>query len=140
MQTTADPRISAIAEIASGTGKAANSDETKAGDNSAAVQHGMPNGYDLNGGATDLSKAPGYPGTSPADPSVANDAPAPDGKYSRPRLQVYYTSSSSVSPVDKSGINMLLTYGETELLLAEAANKRLEHRRCSYTLRKRTNS
>jgi hypothetical protein len=123
MQTTADPRIPAIAEIASGTGKAANSNETVAGNNSAAVQHGMPNGYDLNGGATDISKAPGYPGTSAADPSVKDDAPAPDGKYSRPRLQVYYTSTSGINPVDKSGINMLLTYGETELLLAEAATR-----------------
>lgn len=124
MQSTTDTlRISAIAEVASGTGKAANSDETKPGNDTAKYQHGMPNGYDLNGGATDISKAPGYPGTSPADPSVANDAPAPDGKYSRPRLQVYYTSSTSTSPVDKSGINMLLTYGETELLLAEAATR-----------------
>jgi hypothetical protein len=121
MKTTVDPRISAIAEIASGTGKAANSDETTAGISTAALQEGMPNGYDLNGGATDISKAPGYPGTSPADPSVKNDAPAADGKYSRPRLAVYYTASSTL--IDKSAINMLLTYGETELLLAEASTR-----------------
>jgi hypothetical protein len=49
----------------------------------------MPNGYDQKGGATDISKAPGYPGTSPADPSVDKDAAAPDGKYSRPQFAVY---------------------------------------------------
>jgi hypothetical protein len=70
----------------------------------------MPNGYDQNGGATDISKAPGYPGASPA--ASPTDAPAPDGKYSRPRFAVYD---------DRNRANMLLTYGETELLLAEAA-------------------
>ncbi|MDO3627317.1 SusD/RagB family nutrient-binding outer membrane lipoprotein [Mucilaginibacter sp. BT774] len=111
MQSTNDPRLSAIGEISAGTGKAAN--QTKAaGISTAALQVGMPNGYDLNGGATDISHAPGYPGTSPADPSVSGDAAAPDGKYSRPRYLVYD---------DYNRVNSILTYGETELLLAEAA-------------------
>jgi hypothetical protein len=109
MKSTTDPRISAIAEISSGTGKAAN-EVLAAGINTASLQIGMPNGYDLNGGSTDISKAPNYPGTSPAASST--DSPAPDGKYSRPRFAVYD---------NKNRYNFILTYGETELLLAEAA-------------------
>ncbi|BAU53794.1 SusD/RagB family nutrient-binding outer membrane lipoprotein [Mucilaginibacter gotjawali] len=113
MQSTNDPRISAVAEISAGTGKTANQTEAP-GISTASLQIGMPNGYDLNGGATDISKAPNYPGVSPADPSVSGDAPAPDGKYSRPRFAVYG---------DRNGVNMLLTYGESELLFAEAASR-----------------
>lgn len=113
MQSTNDPRISAVGEISAGTGKAAN-ETLAAGISTASLQVGMPNGYDLNGGTTDISKAPGYPGTSPASTTVANDAAAPDGKYSRPRFQVYD---------DRNAVNMLMTYGETELLLAEAATR-----------------
>jgi len=121
MKLTADPRVSAIAEITAGNGKAANENEKKPGDNTYALQQGLPNGYDLNGGATDIMTAPGYPGATPADPSLDKDSPAPLGKYSRPRLQVYYTSTDNFNPVNKSTINMILTYGETELLLAEAS-------------------
>ncbi|QEC79871.1 SusD/RagB family nutrient-binding outer membrane lipoprotein [Mucilaginibacter ginsenosidivorax] len=111
MKSSADPRVSAVAEISAGTGKTAN--ETKAaGVSTYALQTGMPNGYDLKGGTTDISKAPGYPGTSPADASVSGDAPAPVGKYSRPKFAVYD---------DRNRYNFLLTYGETELLLAEAS-------------------
>ncbi|MXV51863.1 SusD/RagB family nutrient-binding outer membrane lipoprotein [Pedobacter sp. HMF7647] len=113
MLSNNDPRVSAIAEISAGTGKAAN-EKQSAGISTYEVQIGMPNGYDLNGGATDISKAPGYPGVSPADPTVANDAAAPDGKYSRPRYAVYG---------DRSASNIILTYGESELLLAEAATR-----------------
>ena len=113
MQSTSDPRIPAVAEISSGTGKKANETE-QAGISTASLQIGMPNGYDQNVGAYDISKAPNYPGTSPADPSVSGDAAAPDGKYSRPRFAVYD---------DRNGVNMLLTYGESELLFAEAASR-----------------
>lgn len=112
MKSTTDPRVSAVAEIAGGTGLAANQNQNLPGDNTYAKQIGLPNGYDLNGGATDVSKAPNYPGTSPA--ASATDNPAPLGKYSRPRTTVY---------LQQNGINMLLTYGETELLLAEAASR-----------------
>jgi hypothetical protein len=111
MKANSDPRISAIAEISTGTGKAAN-ETFVAGINTASLQVGMPNGYDQKGGSTDISKAPGYPGTSAADASVTGDAAAPDGKYSRPQYAVYD---------DRNRYNFLLTYGETELLLAEAA-------------------
>lgn len=113
MKSNADPRISAIAEISTGTGKKANENQI-AGINTESLQIGMPNGYDQKGGVYDISKAPGYPGTSPADPSVANDAAAPDGKYSRPQYAVYD---------DRSRYNFLLTYGESELLFAEAATR-----------------
>lgn len=113
MQSTGDPRVSAVAEISAGTGKKAN-ETTVAGISTAALQVGMPNGYDLNGGTTDISKAPGYPGATPADPTVTGDAPAPVAKYSRPKFAVYD---------DRNRYNFLLTYGETELLLAEAASK-----------------
>jgi hypothetical protein len=55
----------------------------------------MPNGYDLKGGATDISKAPNYPGTSPA--ASATDSPAPDGKYSRPRFKVYMITRTVIT-------------------------------------------
>jgi hypothetical protein len=112
MQSTSDPRIPAVAEV-SLPGLAANQTE-EPGISTASLQIGMPNGYDLNGGATDISHAPNYPGASSANPAVTGDSPAPDGKYSRPRFAVYD---------DRNGINMLLTYGETELLLAEAATR-----------------
>ncbi|MDN3583155.1 SusD/RagB family nutrient-binding outer membrane lipoprotein [Mucilaginibacter flavus] len=111
MQSSNDPRISAIGEISAGTGKKANETQI-AGVNTASLQIGMPNGYDQKGGATDISKASNYPGTSPANPAVDKDAAAPDGKYSRPQFAVYD---------DRNRYNFLLTYGETELLLAEAA-------------------
>jgi hypothetical protein len=113
MKSTADPRISAIAEISTGTGKKAN--ETQViGINTASLQVGMPNGYDLKGGATDISHAAGYPGTSPANPAVTGDADAPVGKYARPQYAVYD---------DRNRYNFLMTYGESELLFAEAATR-----------------
>jgi hypothetical protein len=113
MQSTSDPRIPAVAEISAGTGLTANGAYVP-GINTASLQIGMPNGYDLNGGATDISHAPNYPGATPADPTVTGDAPAPLGKYSRPRFAVY---------VDLNRANFVLTYGESELLLAEAASR-----------------
>jgi hypothetical protein len=113
MQSTTDPRIPAVAEISAGTGITANG-VYAAGINTPSLQIGLPNGYDLNGGATDVSHAPNYPGATPADPATANDAPAPLGKYSRPRYLVY---------VDLNRANFVITYGETELLFAEAASR-----------------
>jgi hypothetical protein len=113
MKTSDDPRIPAVAEIANGNGRAINENRSTPGITTATLQQGMPNGYDLLGGATDISKAPGYPGATPATPTADNpDAPAPLGKYSRPRLQVY---------AERTSANFIYTYGESELLLAEAA-------------------
>ena len=100
----ADPRLGVIAEVPI-AGLKENS-SMDAGDNTPANQKGLPNGYDLNGGATDVSKAPGYAGTT------GTGADATElGKYSRPRG--FYRN--------QSGPLYVLTYAETELLLAEAA-------------------
>jgi hypothetical protein len=99
-----DPRLSIIAEVPLPGLKQNQSMAT--GDNNALDQKGMPNGYDLNGGATDISKSPGYTGGS-----GSGDDFTPLGKYSRP-TQIYR---------NQSGPLYVLTYAETELLLAEAA-------------------
>lgn len=108
LKSNADPRVSAIAEIPAGNGLAANNNKA-AGDNTASKQIGLPNGYTTSS----IANAPGYPGATPAD--GATDSPAPLGKYSRPRYLVY--------SVDRSRANVIYTYGESELLLAEAASR-----------------
>lgn len=108
LKATKDPRISAIAEI-SKPGYNNNSNQDLAGDNSLAIQIGLPNGYDLNGGGTDISKHPEFPGIS--ESTGGSDKPAPVGKYSRPRTSVF---------LSRSGANFIMTYGESQLLLAEA--------------------
>ena len=105
LKSTNDPRLSAIAEV-SQAGLANNANQSLAGNTDPAVQIGLPNGYDLNGGATDIRTYALYPGASGTGDDVA-----PVGKYSRPRTAVY---------LDRSGINMILTYTEVEYLLAEA--------------------
>lgn len=65
-----------------------------------ANQIGLPNGYDQNGGATDISTAPGYPG------NISN--------YSTIRSDIFLTNA---------GPTVLTTYGQQELLLAEAAKR-----------------
>jgi hypothetical protein len=107
-----DPRVSVVAEVPK-QGSANNLNESLDGDHTFAKQIGMPNGYDQNGGATDISKASNYPGTSPADPSIAGDKEFKVGLYSRPTTALYVR--------DLSTPGAILTYGETELLLAEAA-------------------
>ena len=61
LKTNDDPRVSVIAEIPK-NGKTNNLDETLDGDRTYDKQVGMPNGYDQNGGATDITKASNYPG------------------------------------------------------------------------------
>ncbi|HLO82873.1 MAG TPA: SusD/RagB family nutrient-binding outer membrane lipoprotein [Chitinophagaceae bacterium] len=104
LKATTDPRVSAIAEIP--VAGFAGNNSLSAGDNTYAKQLGMPNGYDMNAGATDISKAPGYPGPSGGAGDVT-----PIGNYSRPRG--HYR--------DRNGALFMMTYAETELLLAEAA-------------------
>ena len=106
LQTNNDPRLPVIAEVPQpGLANAAN--ESLAGDPTPANRVGMPNGYDQNGGATDISTSPGYPGSS----GTGNDL-NPTGKYSRPTSAVYLALNTP---------GFILTYPETELLLAEAA-------------------
>lgn len=106
LMSTNDPRISAIAEVPQ-AGLAANNNIGLAGDNTAAIQMGMPNGFDFDGGATDITKAPGYPGGTGTGGDLT-----PIGKYSRPRTSVYTDLNNPVS---------IITYAESELLFAEAA-------------------
>lgn len=97
LKSTSDPRLTYLATVCAdptvGTDK---------GDTTWASQLGQPNGYDVAGsGSTyDLSKAAGYPG----DPN----------KYS---VVNRYTFSRLDAP------SFLLTAGETQLLLAEAAQR-----------------
>jgi len=106
LMSTNDPRVSVIAEVPQ-AGLAANNNINLAGDNTAANQLGMPNGFDLDGGATDITKAPGYPGGTGAGADATSI-----GKYSRPKTSVYTNLDNSVS---------IITYAESELLFAEAA-------------------
>ncbi|GGA89753.1 SusD/RagB family nutrient-binding outer membrane lipoprotein [Puia dinghuensis] len=106
LKLTSDPRLSVIAEVPqAGAKNAAN--ESLAGDNTAANQVGMPNGYDQNGGATDISNAPSYPGGSGSGSDFYKV-----GKYSRPAIGEYIALNTPAFAIN---------YAETELLLAEAA-------------------
>jgi len=101
-----DPRVSKIAEIPD-TGLKANTDPLRlTGDTTFSKQRGLPNGWDLNGGATDISKSPGYPGGTGTGDNIT-----PIGNYSRPRMSIY---------ADLNSPQFVLTYAESELLLAEA--------------------
>jgi hypothetical protein len=106
LKATSDPRVSAIAEVPQ-PGLAANNDIVLPGDNTFANQLGMPNGWDLNTGATNISNSPGYPGGT-----TGAGGATPIGKYSRPRTSVY---------TNRNGAVAIITYAESELLLAEAA-------------------
>ncbi len=108
LRTTSDPRLGAIAEIPQ-AGATNNANQSLTGDNTPALQRGLPNGYDLTGGAFDIRKRTDYPGGT----GSASDL-AILGNYSRPRVAVY---------IQRNAPNFLLTYSETELLLAEAANR-----------------
>ena len=83
-----DPRLQYVAKV-KGTGST-----------DPADQVGLPNGYDQNGGSTDVSHAPGFKG------SIDN--------FSTIRGDVL---------LKLDGPTFLVTYSETELLLAEAAKR-----------------
>lgn len=105
-KTNNDPRLGLIAEI-SQPGLANSAIQSLPGVSTPALQLGMPNGYDQNGGSTDITNAPGYPGAS----GTGADA-NPVGNYSRAKTSVYMSQNAPV---------FIMTYGETELLFAEAA-------------------
>lgn len=100
-----DPRLGVIGEIPP-AGLSSNGDETLAGNTDSAIQKGLPNGYDLLGGPTDISNSPAYPGGTGSGADFA-----PLGNYSRPRTSVYLKLGGPI---------FVLTYAETELLLTEA--------------------
>ena len=105
LQANDDPRLGVIAEVPQ-AGLAANQTVGLAGDSDPSLQLGLPNGYDLNAGATDITTSPGYPGGT----GTGADA-TPIGKYSRPKTSIYGNLNGPV---------FVLTYAQTELLLAEA--------------------
>jgi hypothetical protein len=109
-----DPRLTLIAEIPDtgydATAKALKSTiPTVPADHTFSKQLGMPNGYDQNAGATDISHEPNFPGASG---SAGGKSLNKVGWYSRPATSVYI-------PLNTPGF--VLTYAQTELLLAEAA-------------------
>jgi hypothetical protein len=95
LRASNDPRLSYLATVCTNP-----LSPTDLGDTAAADQLGQPNGYDPPGSGTafDLLKAPGWPGNQ--------------NTYS---LVNRYTFARLDAPT------FFLTYGETELLLAEAA-------------------
>ncbi|GAB3645751.1 SusD/RagB family nutrient-binding outer membrane lipoprotein [Echinicola sediminis] len=105
LKSTDDPRLSIIAEVPP-AGLTANKSGTVVGNNDPAVQVGMPNGYDLKGGETDITNEPNYPGATGSGDDVA-----PIGAYSRPTA-IYRDRDAPV---------FILTYAEIQFLLAEAA-------------------
>jgi len=109
LQATNDPRLSVVAEIPP-AGLAANRDGTVVGNSDPSVQIGLPNGLDLRGAGTDVSTDPNYPGATGTGDDVA-----PIGNYSRPTA-IYR---------DREGPTFILTYAQTQLLLADAAARGL---------------
>lgn len=106
LKKTNDPRLPAIAEVPA-DGFTNNNNQNLAGNNEAELQRGLPNGYDLSGGKTDIHLAPDYPGGTGNEHDFA-----PLGRYSRPRTSVYLKLGGPI---------FIMTYAETEFLLAEAA-------------------
>ncbi len=88
LKTNNDPRLQFFAKIKA------------SGSSVPASQVGLPNGYDQNGGATDISTAAGYPG------NINN--------YSTIRSDIFLSTA---------GPTVLATYAQQELLLAEAAKR-----------------
>ena len=97
LKGTGDPRLTYLATVCSNP-----NDGTQLGDTTTADQLGQPNGYDPpgSGSAYDLTTAANWPGNQNLY-SVVNR----------------YTFSRLTAPT------FFLTYGETQLLLAEAANR-----------------
>lgn len=90
-----DPRLIWIATVCDNPGNT-----SEKGDTSWAKQLGQPNGYDVSSGPRDISNAPNWPGDQ-SNYSVVNR----------------YTFSRLDAPT------FFLTYSETQLLLAEAAQR-----------------
>ena len=105
LRNTNDPRLGVIGEVPN-DGLAKSADQNLTGNTDVNVQLGLPNGYDLQGGATDISRAPDYPGGTGSGSDFA-----PLGKYSRPRTNVYLKLGGPI---------FILSYAETEFLWAEA--------------------
>ena len=88
LKTNNDPRLQWMSKVKS------------SGSTLPSNQAGLPNGYDQNGGSTDVSQAPGYSG------SINN--------FSTIRADIF---------LKLDGPTFLVTYAQDELLLAEAAKR-----------------
>jgi len=95
LKNTNDPRLPYFATVAQNPG-----DNSDLGDNNPAIQLGQPNGYDNEGGAEDITKAPNWPGDR--------------NKYSVINRTTFAKEDAPT---------FILTYAETALLLAEAAQR-----------------
>lgn len=104
LKSTTDPRVSIIAEVPP-AGLAANTNLALTGDNTFANQMGLPNGFDMGGGGTDITTSAGYPG-----PTGTGADETKIGRYSRPTA-IYRNLNAPT---------FIMTYAQTELLLAEA--------------------
>lgn len=92
LKNTNDPRLRYIATVSQDP-----SNTDSLGNNNPAIQLGQPNGYDNQGGATDIKNAPGFPGDQNLYSIVNRNT------WSRLDAPTYF-----------------LTYAETALLEAEA--------------------
>jgi hypothetical protein len=100
LNSTGDPRLSYFGTVSSDPNNTDPSDPVSLGDNTAGIQLGQPNGFDMGGAATDITNAPGYPG-DPNAYSIVNRTTF--ARYDAPTL--------------------FLTYAETALLEAEVAQR-----------------
>lgn len=98
LKGTNDPRLTFIATVAANPKEQWSTANYDYGDTTWSKQIGMPNGYDELGAATDISKAPNWPGNK--------------NKYS---IVNRYTYARMDAPT------FMHTYAENQLLLAEAA-------------------
>ncbi|WP_425635730.1 SusD/RagB family nutrient-binding outer membrane lipoprotein [Algoriphagus yeomjeoni] len=105
LKSNDDPRLSIIAEVPP-AGLAANRNGNVVGNSDPSVQIGLPNGFDLKGGAEDITNYAKYPG-----PTGTGGDVAPIGAYSRPTA-IYRDRNAPV---------FILTYAEIQFLLADAA-------------------
>lgn len=105
LKSNNDPRLSIIAEVPP-AGLSANRSGSVVGNSDPSVQIGLPNGFDLKGGAEDITKYAKYPG-----PTGTGGDIAPIGAYSRPTA-IYRDRNAPV---------FILTYAEIQFLLADAA-------------------
>lgn len=98
LKNSNDPRLNWICTVVPDPSKKIGSGEWVMGDTTKVSQLGMPSGYDTNNQATDISKAPNWPGSK--------------DKYS---VVNRYTYARINAPT------FILTHAENQLLLAEAA-------------------
>lgn len=90
-----DPRLPHLTTV-----KQNPKDNTDLGNTNPAIQLGQPNGYDNKGGAEDISNAPNWPGD-----------------------QNKYSVINGTTFAREDAPTFILTYAETALLLAEAAQR-----------------